>query len=87
MVLPTGQDRGGASEDVEVWRVTTGRRKGSESEEHLCPPQVHREQGSPRQPTRQALAPEASILPPIFPNQSLLAQSLHSHHTNLKISQ
>lgn len=43
-VLPTGQGRGGAvelrPEDIEVWRVTKGRRKKSEPGEHLCPAQA-----------------------------------------------
>lgn len=72
VVLPTGQDGVGASEDVEVWRVTTGNRKRSEPEEL-----AERRDPSPaarETPYPKTLFPLASALP----NQPLLSHSRHS---------
>lgn len=83
VVLPTGQGRGGVSEDMEVWCVTTGRRKRSEPEEHLCPTHAGRETGSTLQLTRKTLTletrfPQLTPSLPVLPNQSLLSHSRHS---------
>lgn len=87
-VLPADQGRGGAEEpspeDVEVWRVTTGRRARLEPEVHFCPAWLAAgwallcscpERPLPWDPCH------------VLPNQSGMAYSRRSQHTNLKVSQ
>lgn len=87
VVLPTGQDGVGASEDVEVWRMTTGKRKRSEPEEPLSYPSWPRGgthlqlPGRPLTPKPCLLQLASSQISPCCPTPA------PPHHTHLEISQ